>query len=218
MRTSRALAIVVLAAMPALAHRLDEYLQGTLLAIEKDRVNAEMTLTPGVAVAPFVMALIDTNADGEISEAEQRAYGARVLGDLSLKIDGQSLTPRLLSIRFPTRDDMKEGRGAIRLDFDADLPRGGARRKLTLENHHQSRIAAYQVNCLVPRDPDIRIVTQDRNESQSVYELEYAQAGADSSSIASWSRLGLVAATVLLLLARLGYFWRKRPRSDRTAI
>jgi hypothetical protein len=218
MRITLAIAMIVPAAMPTFAHRLDEYLQGTLIALEKDRVKAEMTLTPGVAVVPVVIALIDANADGKISEAEQRAYGARVLGDLSLKIDGQSLMPRLLSIRFPALEDMKEGRGQIRLEFEAGLPRGGNRRKLTLENRHESRIAAYQVNCLVPRDPDIRIVSQDRNESQSVYQLEYAQAGADSSSIASWSRVGLVIAAVLLLLARLAHFWRQRPRSPRIAI
>lgn len=212
MRTLLAGAMVLLAAMPALAHRLDEYLQGTLISVEKDRVHAEMTLTPGVAVVPFVMASIDTDANGTISEAEQRAYGARVLGDLSLKIDGHSLTPRLLSIRFPAQEEMKEGRGEIRLEFGADLPRGGNRRKLTLENHHQSKIAAYQVNCLVPRDPDIQIVAQDRNESQSIYRLEYAQAGSDPSSAASWSRLGLLVATALLLFARLAYFWRQRPR------
>jgi hypothetical protein len=218
MRSWLAIATIVLSAMPALAHRLDEYLQGTLISLEKDRVKAEMILTPGVAVVPLVIASIDTNADGDISEAEQRAYGARVLGDLSLKIDGQSLTPRLLSIRFPAREDMNQGRGQIRLEFEADLPRGGNRRKLTLENHHESRIAVYQVNCLVPRDPDIRIVSQDRNESQSVYQLEYAQAGADSALSASWSRLVLVIAAVLLLLARVAHFWRKRPRSDRIAI
>ena len=61
-------------------------------------------------------------------------------------------------MEFPTIGNMKkkEGRGEIRMAFDADLPPAGARRKLILENRHQSRIAAYGVNCPVPRDPEIR--------------------------------------------------------------
>jgi hypothetical protein len=33
------------------------------------------------------------------------------------------------------------------------------------------------VNCLVPHNPGIRIVAQDRNQQQSVYRLDYVQAG-----------------------------------------
>jgi len=139
-----------------------------------------MTLTPGVAVFRLLISDIDTDANGAISEAEQRAYASRVLRDLSIAIDGHPLTPRLLAMRFPTLEEMKEGRGEIQLDFGADLPRGGRHRKLTIENRHQRRIAAYQVNCLVPRDPRIRIAAQNRNFSQSLYELEYVQTGVRS--------------------------------------
>jgi hypothetical protein len=57
--------------------------------------------------------------------------GSRKLGDLSLKIDGQVLTPRLVSTRFPAIQEMKEGRGEIQIEFAADLPSGGPNRKLT---------------------------------------------------------------------------------------
>ena len=50
-------------------------------------------------------------------------------------------------------------------------------RRLIFENHHQSRIAAYLVNCLVPHDRDIRFVAQNRNQQQSFYQLDYVQAG-----------------------------------------
>ena len=102
---------------------------------------------------------------------------------------------------------MKEGRGEIRIEFSAEVPRNGPNRKLTLENHHQSRIAAYQVNCLVPRDPDIRIVAQNRNYSQSLYELDYVQAGVHSGWSADQVWVGAVA---LLLFARFAFLWRRR--------
>jgi hypothetical protein len=213
-----------LAVDPALAHRLDEYLQGTLISVERNHVDVQITLTPGVAIFPAVLADIDTDGDGVISAAEQRAYAGRVLRDLSLRIDDRALTPHLLSVEFPALEELKGGRGAIRIEFDAALPRGGVDRKLILENHHLSRIAAYQVNCLIPRDPDIRILAQNRNYSQSFYELEYVQPGvrADLVDLAWLSSVlpsvlpgvlpvrGPLAATALLLLAWLVLQWRQR--------
>jgi hypothetical protein len=218
MRARLAAAILALASTPALAHRLDEYLQGTIISVEKSRMQAQMTLTPGVAVYPVVLAQIDTDADGVISEAEQHAYAERVLRDLSLTIDGHRLTPRLVSIEFPAIAEMKEGRGQIQLNFSADLPRNGRNRRFTLENHHQSRIAAYQVNCLVPRDPNIRIAAQIRNYSQSLYEMDYVQSdvGSDPQSSA-WrpGDRGWLVSVPLLLLARFALRWRRARSANR---
>ncbi len=214
MRSQLAAGVLLLwAVTPAPAHRLDEYLQGTILSVEKTSLQAEMTLTPGVAVYPVVLAAIDTDADGVLSATEQRAYAGRVLRDLSLAIDGHRLTPRLVSVEFPAPGEMEEGRGEIRIEFHADLPRNASHRKLTLENHHQSRIAAYQVNSLVPRDPDIRIVAQKRNYSQSLYELDYVQAGVPSGPLSpAWwlGDRGWLSAVALLLSARFTLLWRQR--------
>jgi hypothetical protein len=68
---------------------------------------------------------------------------------------------------------MREGLGTIELEVGADVPRGGRDRRLVFENRHETRIAAYLVNCLVPTDPDIRITAQRRNYAQSVYRLDY---------------------------------------------
>lgn len=217
MRVSLAarVAILLWAAMPAAAHRLDEYLQAATISIEKDRVQAQLRLTPGVAVLPFVLAGIDTNGDGVVSEAEERAYGARVLSDLSLSLDGAALRPRLDSMKFPSLDEMREGRGEIQMEISADLPRAGGNRRLTFENRHDLAMAAYLVNCLVPRDTDIRVTAQNRNYGQSFYELEYAQAGGvlEPFSLHSWpgGRVWLGVAG-LLLLARFALLWRQRLR------
>jgi hypothetical protein len=197
----------------ASAHRLDEYLQATMISIEKDRVQAVMRLTPGVAVSGFVLAGIDTNADGVISGTEQRVYAERVLRDVSLTMDGQILKSRLISVEFPEVEAMKEGMGEIRIEFDADLPRGGRNRKLVFEDHHQSGISAYLVNCLAPRDREIRVVAQNRNERQSFYQVGYVQDGVSwdrtpvkySQSMPAWPF-----AAALVLLARLALLWRQR--------
>src|SRR5271168_2439928 len=150
----------------ASAHRLDEYLQATIISVDKDHIQASMRMIPGVAVSSSVIASIDSNGDGVISPAEQRAYAERVLGDLSLAVDGKSVKPKLVSADFPQIELMREGLGEIHIDFTADLPPGGSNRRLILENHHQNQNAAYLVNCLAPRDRDIRIVAQNRNEQQ----------------------------------------------------
>ncbi len=196
----------------ASAHRLDEYLQATLISVEKDRVQASMRLTPGVAVAAFVLTSIDANGDGVISETEQRAYAERVLHDVSLKIDGRILRPQLISIEFPGAEEMKEGLGEIEIEFSADLPNSGPNRRLIFENHHQSKIAAYLVNCLVPRDRDITVVGQNRNEQQSFYQLDYVQAGVSSNAqFLGWQdERGWLGMAALLLLVRFAFLWRRR--------
>src|SRR4051794_5543454 len=80
----------------------------------------------------------------------------------------------------------------MKIGFAANLMPGGSNRKITLENHHQRRISAYLVNCLVPRDQHLQIVAQNRNVDQSFYELEFVQSGGHSDVWASqWlSKLG----------------------------
>jgi len=162
------------------AHRLDEYLQATMLSVDKDHVQVSMRMIPGVAVSSSIIAGIDNNKDGVISKAEQQAYADRVLNDLLLTMNGESVKPKLVSVDFPQVELMREGLGEIHIELTADLPQAGPNRRLILENHHQNGNAAYLVNCLVPRDRDIRIVGQNRNEVQSFYQLDYVQAGARS--------------------------------------
>ena len=182
-----AVAILLLRA-PASAHRLDEYLQATILSVEKDRLQASMRLVPGVAVSSVIVGAIDTNADGLISAAEGRAYAERVLRDLSLSADGHVLRPRLLSFDFPKIEDIREGLGEIEIELAADLPPGSSnRKKIVFENHHLPRMSAYLVNCLVPRDRDIQVVAQNRNGNQSFYRLDYLDAG----GFPSMFRLGM---------------------------
>ncbi len=162
-------------AAPAFAHRLNEYLQATLFSVEKDRISASMRLIPGVDVSSTIVETVDTNRDGVISNAEGRAYASQVLEDLTLSVDGDALKPELLSVTFPNIDQMKDGTGEIIIEFTAALKPGRSDRKLVFQNHHQSRIAAYLVNCLLPRDRNIRVTAQKRNRNQSRYELDYAQ-------------------------------------------
>jgi HupE / UreJ protein len=174
----------------ASAHRIDEYLQATLLSLETNRVEGSMRLIPGMSVSSSVIAAIDANGDGFFSEGEQAAYAHRVLENLSITIDGKSLQPKLVSWSFPQPAQVQEGLGEIHIEYIADLPQGGPDRSLILTNRPLSGTSVYLVNVAVPHDRNIRIVTQKRNEQQSFYELDYQQINAAHAvSRRPWSGL-----------------------------
>ncbi len=170
-----AIASLLLLGKTAWAHRIDEYLQATILSLETDEARASMRLIPGVLVAPPVIAAIDSNHDGVFSESEKQAYAQRVLGDLSITMDGRSVLPQLLSWSFPEPGEMREGLGEIHIDYRVALPPGGPTRTLILANHHWNPASVYLMNATVPQERGIQILAQKRNQSQSVYELDYQQ-------------------------------------------
>jgi hypothetical protein len=137
-----------------------------------------MRLIPGVLVAPFLIAEIDSNRDGILSAAEKQAYAERVLGDLSMTVDGRSIQPKLISWSFPLPAQMRDGVGEIQIEYAADLPHGAPNRTLILANHHLNRTSVYLMNVAVPQDRLIRLLAQKRNEQQSFYELHYQQTAA----------------------------------------
>jgi hypothetical protein len=213
-RLPAAAAMLLSLGASASAHRLDEYLQATIISVERDHVQAFMRLVPGVAVSFVVIPSIDTNGDGIISDRERQGYAQRVLGDLSLSMDGHPLKLRLGSVDVTGTGEMKAGLGEFRIEFSADLPYSNASsRRLIFENHHQSRMAAYLVNCLVPRDKTIQITAQNRNENQSFYQLDYVQAAGSSGPLTEGWWTGVRASLgpfTLLLLAGLVLLLRLR--------
>ncbi len=193
MRTKLAIVVALLSfALTALAHRLDEYLQAMIVSVEQSHIHASMRLIPGVAVSSTVIAAVDSDADGVFSEAEQQTYAREVLGDLSLSVDSHALKPRLQAVSFPTAADIKAGLGEIHIEFDADLPTGRPHRTLVIENHHQPRISVYLMNSLTPQDRNISVIAQSRNQNQSYFRLDYAQADPQQNSFLSLWRSRLV--------------------------
>ncbi len=99
----------------AAAHRLDEYLQATLIGVTRDGIDVEIQLTPGVAMLPVLMAVIDQDRDGRISSGEERAYVGRVAREVELRVDGVPAPLSLIESNFPTIEAMREGLGTIRM-------------------------------------------------------------------------------------------------------
>jgi hydrogenase/urease accessory protein HupE len=179
-------AVAMLAvATPSIAHRLNEYLQATTIGLDGERLNVQLRLTPGVDIVRNVLADIDMDADGVLSEPERQAYADRVRRDVSLSVDDRSQSLRLVSSSFEPIDRMTSGQGEIVLLFEADGPRGGGPHTVSLVNHHWRAVAAYLVNVLQPRDEGLHIDAQHRSYDQSEYRVDFRL---DSRSSASSPR------------------------------
>jgi hypothetical protein len=175
-RADLRLLLLALLAFPSavFAHRLDEYLQATIVVIEPDRVRLQINLTPGVAVAEQVLALIDHNRDGIISTNEAAAYSELVKRDLIVRLDQRDIKLQLTTSFFPGPAELRTGWGFIQIEFSAIPGRlvAGAH-TLTWENRHLPSVSVYLLNAAQPASGSVQIIKQTRNEIQSTGEIEF---------------------------------------------
>jgi hypothetical protein len=198
--------ILTLIPTPAGAHRLDEYLQATRVGIEHDRVNVDVDLTPGVSIAPQVMAWIDGNGDGSISSRESLAYGRQVLASLLLSIDGATVPLSLGEARAATVGEMTAGVGTLRVTASAPMGRSGrGRHQLTIVNAHHPESSVYLANALIPADKRIQILGQYRSQDQRRLTIEYEVGMSRGWTRMSWVLLGLSPVGALLWRRRLDH-------------
>jgi nickel/cobalt exporter len=180
---------VLLPAKEAAAHPLDEYVQNTYIDLAPDRTTLELNLTPGVLVAPEVVALIDADGDREISEAEGEAYANDyVLRDIALEVDGETQPLTILDGSFPTPLDMSAGLGTIRLHVAAEAPEGvSGNHSLSFRNDHQPVNSRYLVNAF-KNSGEVEIARQDREMLQHAIRVDYAltpEASVTSDAVAA---------------------------------
>jgi hypothetical protein len=195
------LALVVLCAWlecapPAGAHRLDEYLQATLIGVTPDGVDVEIRLTPGIATLPVLMAVIDQDRDGRISPGEERAYADRVAREVELRVDGVRAPLWLTESDFPAIEAMREGLGTIRMKLHA--ARSG--HALRFENRHLPQVSVYLVNCLAAPADGLVVGRQERDVAQRSIEFKYSFGGGVGAPLraAFWP-----AAVGMLLVVRM---------------
>ena len=170
------LLLLALLAVPSgvFAHRDDQYLQATLVAIEPGGVRLQINLTPGVAVAEQVIAQIDRDRDGAISKSEAAVYAKLLKGDLTLRMDGRDLDLKLVASEFVPPAELRTGSGVIQMEFSAIFGALAAGpHRLTLENRHLTAMSVYLINAAQPRFATVQITRQKRNQNQSVGEIEF---------------------------------------------
>ena len=178
---------VVLTTTALQAHRLDECLQAARIAVEEDRVEIELGLTPGVAVAATIIGDIDRDRDGVLSGEEQRAYVKDVVNALRLSVDGRSLAIEAGPSVFPELAAVRAGEAIINLQFVASLPAMSAgRHYISFTNAFRRDVSVYMTNALVPEDDRITITAQQRDPEQRTTTIAYAIASRSSEMWPVW--------------------------------
>jgi hypothetical protein len=211
--TALALAVMtVVIASPGLsAHRRDEYLQAARLAIDPDRVQIALDLTPGIAVAEGVLAEIDRDANRSISAAEARAYSERVLSAIALDVDGMPLRVKLVDSAFPTIDTVERGEGTTRIHAVAPMPRlVDGLHHLRYRNAYRADIGVYLANALVPASDRVTVVAQRRDVDQRDLLVDYRLRGDPTTRLRQGMPVGVTGALIVLVHV----WWRRRSRED----
>lgn len=193
--------IAAAGAVDVSAHRRDEYLQAARIAIDPDRVQIELDLTPGIAIADAILDDIDRNRDGELSAGEQQTYASLVVAALTLAVDGTRLRMQLEGAKVPGIDAVKRGEGTIRLQLAAPLPRQSAGpHRLLFRNAHSRERSVYLANALVPRSSQVAVVAQRRDVDQTELAIDYVVVGVLHRSVNAWLLASIAVAVVLSAL------------------
>lgn len=209
MRRIAAGILVALTLIPgAAAHRLDEYLQATLIAVSPNGTDVEIQLTPGVAMLPVLMTVLDQDRDGRISPAEQLAYANRIVRDVQLRVDGVLAPLSLIESTFPTVEAMREGLGTIRMKLRT--ARSG--HVLRFENRHLPQFSVYLVNCLTAPSEGLVVARQERDPLQKSIQFEYAFGAGAPPAQAPFLPLAIA----MLLAARIAVLVYRAPSARRS--
>ena len=175
-RPARISSLLILMALPvtARAHRLDEYLQATRLLLAQDHILLRIDLTPGVDIAPAIFALVNTDHDGRISEAEGKAYANRLLKDVIFEVDGQPQRLEVIRNQYPSFQEMQDGTGTIRVEARTVWRSTTGHHMLFFRNNHKTDFGAYLVNALLPASREIAITDQHRDPLQREIRLNFS--------------------------------------------
>lgn len=216
-RRALAAALVALACVPAIAHRRDEYLQASRIAIEPQRIAIELDVTPGIAIAPAFLAEIDRDRDGQISDVEGRAYAALIQGALVIEIDGRSVPLELDDVRWPTPNALTRGEGVIRVVLTSGFPPlDSGRHVLRYRNDHHPAGAAYLANALSPASSEVVVRGQQRDIDQRELTIEYTLDSRETTGVPWLLIAGLIAEVAGIV--GLGFVVRRLRREQRARI
>lgn len=149
------------------AHRLEGLVQSSLVEVEPSQIKVQVTLLPGIDIAPGIKALLDPDADGEFSEPESRAWARQFMAGQTVAVDGQSLPLTVHNVRSSPLPDLTGGHAEIVIDYTAELGKlAHGRRTLVCANHYEPIPCTYQCNGLVPMVPGVRINSHRRDASE----------------------------------------------------
>ena len=206
------LAGLCVGAMPLRAHRLDELLQSTLVAIEPDAIRVELHLNPGVSLVDPWIAVLDGDRDGMISKDEAITYAHQLGTDVTVQLDGRELLKEPILSGLPELGDLRAGWGILHIEFRVRCGRiGSGAHHLTLANHHWTNRSVYLVNAVKPVSTRVQITGQFRDETQRNADIAFT---VDPEPGRRWS---ILASVGIIGLGLSAWVFRVRRRRERSA-
>ena len=166
--------IIVIGATDLSAHRRDELLQAARIGVAADRIELELSLTPGIAVADDVIGTIDRDRNGVLSPEEQRRYTEQVMAATELRIDGRIVKMDMGTSVYPLPGELRDGDRSIELRSTATLPElSSGRHEIAFTNSYRSDISVYLANALKPDSEQIVIASQHRDPEQRTLAIAF---------------------------------------------
>jgi hypothetical protein len=102
--------------------------------------------------------------------------------------------------RFDDVAAVRRGEGAVRLKMAAPLSAVAAgTHRLVFRNAHLRGQSVYLANALVPENPRVSLVSQQRDVDQRELAIEYALRAEPSASTSAWLLVGFTVTAALLV-------------------
>jgi len=179
--------MLVVGATALSAHRRDELLQAARIGVSADRIELEISLTPGIAVADEVIGAIDRDGNGVLSADEQRDHAALVMAATELRIDGIAVDIGVGSATYPMLDELREGDRPIELRSTVTIPRLSAgSHEIAFTNGYRRDISVYLANALKPDSERIAIASQHRDPEQHTLAIDFTIDGNRLAALPAW--------------------------------
>ena len=166
---------LVLPARPASAHPLDVYLQASYLTVAASSVEVEIDLSPGVLLAPRLLAALDSDGDAQVSDLEARSYVEQVVRAAEVRVDDQALPLALTDVDVPPYLTIQAGYGTLKVfaTAPAGVATAAGEHRLFFRNGFADDKAAYQVNAFVARGAPVVLEAQQRDPTQQQTTVAY---------------------------------------------
>ena len=182
-----ALLVAIAGANTVSAHRRDELLQAARIGVAADRIELEISLTPGIAVADEVIGAIDRDRDGVLSAEEQRAHVSLVMAATEFRIDGRIAKMEMGTATYPLPGELGDGDRSIELRATATFPElSPGRHELSFKNSYRSDIGVFLANALKPDSERIAIASQRRDPEQRTLVIDFTIAGNRFATLSVW--------------------------------
>jgi nickel/cobalt exporter len=226
-----------ISAAPASAHPVDELVQQIYITPTTTGIDIGVELEPGIMVGPDFAAMLDTNGDGQISDAEADANAAVVRDAIHVTVDGQPATLTLSTSIYPHAEVLSAAGGSIALLFAVDASFTDGPTAITVTNGYVPTTPAaepftttVQTNLTPAIDVPVTVAAMEHGDLGRSFSATYTLSapppsiGADAAS--TLNAAGTTSSdgeTVVTLIGALSviavgagiYGWRRRSRTAR---